>query len=156
MLVGWLCFTSHRHRGHLETAPLFTAPCNVQLQCYRASKSRQTKRICIITYIKIINTCTIVRFWNYLSKWDAKQFMYFHIFHLLRKCTIEITENQIWFLIRACVRARVCACATRSHKTHDKSGIKKDELHRCCCRPISCVNFDEKWTLCATYTKGTE
>ena len=24
--VGWLCFTSHRERGHLETAPLFTVP----------------------------------------------------------------------------------------------------------------------------------
>ena len=27
MLVGWLCFTSHRQRGHLETAPPFTFPC---------------------------------------------------------------------------------------------------------------------------------
>ena len=26
-LVGWLCFTSHRQRGHLGTAPLFTVPC---------------------------------------------------------------------------------------------------------------------------------
>ena len=26
-LVGWLCFTSHRQRGHLETAPPFTVPC---------------------------------------------------------------------------------------------------------------------------------
>ena len=26
-LVGWLCFTSHRQRGHLETAPPFTDPC---------------------------------------------------------------------------------------------------------------------------------
>ena len=26
-MVGWLCLTSHRHRGHLETAPPFTAPC---------------------------------------------------------------------------------------------------------------------------------
>ena len=26
-LVGWLCFTSHRQRGHLEMAPLFTVPC---------------------------------------------------------------------------------------------------------------------------------
>ena len=25
-LVGWLCFTSHRQRGHLETAPPFTVP----------------------------------------------------------------------------------------------------------------------------------
>ena len=25
--VGWLCLTSHRQRGHLETAPLFTVPC---------------------------------------------------------------------------------------------------------------------------------
>ena len=24
--VGWLCFTSHRQRGHLETAPLFIVP----------------------------------------------------------------------------------------------------------------------------------
>ena len=23
-LVGWLCFTPHRQRGHLETAPPFT------------------------------------------------------------------------------------------------------------------------------------
>ena len=26
-VVDWLCFTSHRHRGHLETAPPFTVPC---------------------------------------------------------------------------------------------------------------------------------
>ena len=25
-LVGWLCFTSHRQQGHLETAPPFTIP----------------------------------------------------------------------------------------------------------------------------------
>ena len=25
--LGWLCFTSYRQRGHLETAPPFTAPC---------------------------------------------------------------------------------------------------------------------------------
>ena len=25
-MVGWLCLTSHR-RGHLETAPPFTVPC---------------------------------------------------------------------------------------------------------------------------------
>ena len=27
MLVGWLCLTSDRQRGHLETAPPFTVPC---------------------------------------------------------------------------------------------------------------------------------
>ena len=27
LLVGWLCFTSHRQRSHLETAPPFTVPC---------------------------------------------------------------------------------------------------------------------------------
>ena len=26
-LVGWLCLTSHRQRGHLDTAPPFTVPC---------------------------------------------------------------------------------------------------------------------------------
>ena len=26
-LVGWLCLMSHRQRGHLETAPPFTVPC---------------------------------------------------------------------------------------------------------------------------------
>ena len=26
-MVGWLCLTSHRQRGHLETAPPFTVPC---------------------------------------------------------------------------------------------------------------------------------
>ena len=26
-LVGWLCLTSHRQRGHLETTPPFTVPC---------------------------------------------------------------------------------------------------------------------------------
>ena len=26
-LVGWLCLTSHRQRGHLETALPFTVPC---------------------------------------------------------------------------------------------------------------------------------
>ena len=27
MVFGWLCFTSPRQRGHLETAPSFTVPC---------------------------------------------------------------------------------------------------------------------------------
>ena len=27
MLVGCLCLASHRQRGHLETAPPFTVPC---------------------------------------------------------------------------------------------------------------------------------
>ena len=27
MLVGWLCLTSHRQRGHLEITPPFTVPC---------------------------------------------------------------------------------------------------------------------------------
>ena len=27
MCVGWLCFTSHRQRGHLDTAHPFTVPC---------------------------------------------------------------------------------------------------------------------------------
>ena len=27
LLVGWLCLTSNRQRGHLETAPPFTVPC---------------------------------------------------------------------------------------------------------------------------------
>ena len=27
MLVGWLCFTSHQQRGHLETAPPFSVSC---------------------------------------------------------------------------------------------------------------------------------
>ena len=26
-MVGWLCFTSHPERGHLEMAPPFTVPC---------------------------------------------------------------------------------------------------------------------------------
>ena len=26
-LGGWLCLTPHRQRGHLETAPPFTVPC---------------------------------------------------------------------------------------------------------------------------------
>ena len=26
-LYGWLCFTSHQQRGHLETALPFTVPC---------------------------------------------------------------------------------------------------------------------------------
>ena len=25
-MIGWLCLTSHRQRGHLETAPPFTVP----------------------------------------------------------------------------------------------------------------------------------
>ena len=27
VLFGWLCFTSHRHRGHLKTTPSFTVHC---------------------------------------------------------------------------------------------------------------------------------
>ena len=26
-MVGWLCLMSHRQRGHLETAPPITVPC---------------------------------------------------------------------------------------------------------------------------------
>ena len=32
---------------------------------------------------------------------------------------------------------------THSHKTQDKSLIKKNEIYMCCCRLISSVNFDE-------------
>ena len=34
-LVGWLCLTSHRQRGHLETAPPFTVPCEGIYNIYR-------------------------------------------------------------------------------------------------------------------------
>ena len=27
VINGWLCLASHRQRGHLETAPTFTVPC---------------------------------------------------------------------------------------------------------------------------------
>ena len=30
-LVGWLCLTSHRQQGNLETAPPFTVPCEYGL-----------------------------------------------------------------------------------------------------------------------------
>ena len=30
-MVGWLCFTSHRQQGHLETAPPFTVPISTNL-----------------------------------------------------------------------------------------------------------------------------
>ena len=33
---------------------------------------------------------------------------------------------------------------THSHKTQDKSLIKKNEIYMCCCRGISSVNCDEK------------
>ena len=46
----------------------------------------------------------------------------------------------------------VCVCVTHSHKSRDKSVIKKNELHMCCCRPISSVHFDEKNEHSATYT----
>ena len=42
---------------------------------------------------------------------------------------------------------------THSHKTQDKSLIKKIKIYMCCCRPISGVNFDEKITLCDLYKK---
>ena len=32
--VGWLCLTSHRQQGHLETAPSFTVPCEGR-ECVR-------------------------------------------------------------------------------------------------------------------------
>ena len=35
-LVGWLCLTSHRHRGHSETAPQFTVPCEGRNVCWFA------------------------------------------------------------------------------------------------------------------------
>ena len=51
-----------------------------------------------------------------------------------------------------CVCVCVCMCVTHSHKTQDKSVIKKNELPMCCGRPISSVHFDEKMNT-ATYTK---
>ena len=33
-LVGSLCLTSHRQRGHLETAPPFTVPCKGRQACF--------------------------------------------------------------------------------------------------------------------------
>ena len=34
LLVGWLCFTSHRQRGHLETAHLLSLAKDVKLGFY--------------------------------------------------------------------------------------------------------------------------
>ena len=42
-LVGWLCLTSHRHRGHLETATPFTVPCEGNSCSLRAGKERVSK-----------------------------------------------------------------------------------------------------------------
>ena len=41
-----------------------------------------------------------------------------------------------------CMHACIYIYVTHSHKTQDKSLIKKNEIYMCCCRPIS-----------ATYTK---
>ena len=35
-------------------------------------------------------------------------------------------------------------------KTHDKLGIKQDELHMCCCRPMPRVYFDIVVLVCGT------
>ena len=35
--VGWLCFMSHRHRGHLEMAPPFTVPCEGHMKLCQKS-----------------------------------------------------------------------------------------------------------------------
>ena len=43
MLVGWLCLTCHRQRGHLETAPhLLSLAKDVKLGIYIASTGNRT------------------------------------------------------------------------------------------------------------------
>ena len=39
--VGWLCFTSHRQRSHLETAFPFTVPCEGREARYLYSSHRE-------------------------------------------------------------------------------------------------------------------
>ena len=53
-LVGRLCFTSHRQRGHLETAPpftMFTVPCKG-----REARFLQTKHTQKITVLIFVHT----------------------------------------------------------------------------------------------------
>ena len=49
-LVGWLLITSHGQRGHLETAPLFTVPCEG-----REAQFLQTSSIMKWTDAKYLN-----------------------------------------------------------------------------------------------------
>ena len=41
-MVGWLCFTSHRQRGHLEMAPPFTDPCEGHKARFLHRSQRET------------------------------------------------------------------------------------------------------------------
>ena len=64
-MVGWLCFTSHRQRGHLEKAPLlflsndeklgkYTVPIGNQTQgCRMAWKIKTMKELRILKPYKI-------------------------------------------------------------------------------------------------------
>ena len=45
-LVGWLCFTSHRQRGHLETAPyLLSLAKDVKLGFYTVPTGNRTRAV---------------------------------------------------------------------------------------------------------------
>ena len=43
-LVGWLCFTFHQQRGHLETAPPFTVPCKGWLVVFYVTSTARSFR----------------------------------------------------------------------------------------------------------------
>ena len=62
--------------------------------------------------------------------------------HEFKKCHLDF----IYVLHKDIMHMCVCVYiyVTHSHKTQDKSFIKKNEIYMCCCGPISSVNFDEK------------
>ena len=94
---GWLCFTSHRQRGHLETAPIFTVPCEgreawfLHRSHYTTAAPRQLLNSHhLSSYLLNIDWC----YWSNKSpniaslKWKFKQYEYIA---LLRWINCEIT-----------------------------------------------------------------
>ena len=50
-MVGWLCFMSHRQRGHLETAPhLLSLPKDVKLGFYTVPTGNRTPGRCVAVH----------------------------------------------------------------------------------------------------------
>ena len=50
LVVGWLCLTSHRQRGHLETAPPFTVPTLSSIKAVLKCQVNPTSRFQTIAF----------------------------------------------------------------------------------------------------------
>ena len=85
-LDGWLWLTSHRQRGHLETAPTFTVPCKgCEARFLHRSHQESNARLSRGSSLYYCCATPAQGKWNCLSKYLGKCLYCSFYFHILSK-----------------------------------------------------------------------